>query len=250
MEKMERLLKAVGMSVVLALALALAPRSTALAQQNQMLQISGTVTSVGHVPLGGVSVRVQGTELRALTDANGRYAISAPANGQLAFSRIGQKAVTESVGGRTKIDINMEAVAFLEEVVVTAYTSRAARRYHRRGRERGRRRHRAPHVGQRAAAAQRDGPRRDGRGERIARLARHRAHPRHFLIPEQRPALHRGRDAAPGFLYQLPERGRHRLDPDPQGRLGRVDLRVARQQRRGDHRDEQEGSDGRAARDA
>jgi len=119
MEKMERMLKAVGMSVVLALTL----RGAALAQQNQMIQVSGTVTSVGHIPLGAVAVRVQGTEIRSLTDTNGRYAVTAPANGQLSFSRIGQRAVTETIGGRTKIDVNMEAVAFLEEVVVTAYTS-------------------------------------------------------------------------------------------------------------------------------
>ena len=54
MEKMERLLKAVGMSVLLALTLS----RSALAQQNPLIQITGTVTSVGKVPLGGVAQKV------------------------------------------------------------------------------------------------------------------------------------------------------------------------------------------------
>ena len=48
---------------------------------------------------------------------------SAPPNGVLSFSRIGQKAVQETIAGRTTIDVTMEAIAFLEEVLVTAYTT-------------------------------------------------------------------------------------------------------------------------------
>ena len=89
----------------------------------QAIQVSGTVTSPGHIPLGGVAVRLQGTNTRILTGANGKYTISAPPNGVLSFSRIGQKAVQETIAGRTTIDVTMEAVAFLEEIVVTAYTT-------------------------------------------------------------------------------------------------------------------------------
>jgi len=106
-----------GMSVFVALAMS-GP------MWGQEIRITGTVTSAtSRMPLGGVGVRVQGSENRALTDANGRFAISAPSNGQLSFSRIGQKAIQEAINSRTKIDITMEPVAYLEQVVVTAYTS-------------------------------------------------------------------------------------------------------------------------------
>ena len=38
------------------------------------------------------------------------------------FTLVGQKPASEAINGRTLIDVTMEAVAYLEEVVVTAYT--------------------------------------------------------------------------------------------------------------------------------
>jgi TonB-linked SusC/RagA family outer membrane protein len=104
-----------------AVALALAVTSGALGQAQN--RVAGSVTSTEGVPLGGVTVRVQGSDVRAITDAAGRYSIAAPANGILNFSRIGHRAVQENINGRTRIDVKMTAVAFLEEVVVTAYTT-------------------------------------------------------------------------------------------------------------------------------
>ena len=126
----KRLLRVRALSAVLspylrgvagAVVLSLAVGRVALGQQG--IRITGSVTSSEGVPLGGVTVRVQGGETRALTDATGRYSISAPANGILNFSRIGHKAVQENVNNRTRIDVTMTPVAFLEEVVVTAYTT-------------------------------------------------------------------------------------------------------------------------------
>src|SRR6476619_4890902 len=67
-------------------------------------------------------IAVTGTETRVLTNGNGRYTITAAANGALNFTVIGQKPVREEIGGRTRIDVRMEPVTYLEEVVVTAYT--------------------------------------------------------------------------------------------------------------------------------
>jgi len=91
----------------------------ALAQQ---VAVTGTVTSQAGAPLQGVTVRVSGTETRVLTNGTGRYTITAPANGALNFTVIGQKPAREEIGGRTRIDVKMEPVTYLEEVVVTAYT--------------------------------------------------------------------------------------------------------------------------------
>jgi TonB-linked SusC/RagA family outer membrane protein len=104
-----------GMGVLLTMLMA----GVAMAQQ---IAVTGTVTGASGAPLQGVTVRVSGTETRVLTNATGRYTITAPSNGALNYTIIGQKPVREEIGGRTRIDVRMEPVAFLEEVVVTAYT--------------------------------------------------------------------------------------------------------------------------------
>jgi TonB-linked SusC/RagA family outer membrane protein len=108
-------LRAVGMSMLLSMLFA----GVAMAQQ---IAVTGTVTSQAGAPLQGVTVRLSGTETRVLTNGSGRYTITAPANGALNFTVIGQKPAREEIGGRTRIDVKMEPVTYLEEVVVTAYT--------------------------------------------------------------------------------------------------------------------------------
>jgi TonB-linked SusC/RagA family outer membrane protein len=105
-------------AVAMALVLALVPQVTARAQT----QVTGTVTSTGGTPLRGVTVRVAGTETRTLTDVNGRYTIAAPAEGVLMFSLLGRRATEQRIAGRATVDVTMDPVAFLDEVVVTAYT--------------------------------------------------------------------------------------------------------------------------------
>ena len=59
-----------------------------------------------------------------VTDAEGKYFITAPGNGVLLFNRIGYRGVGQSIGGRTTIDVALErAISVLPEVVVTGYTS-------------------------------------------------------------------------------------------------------------------------------
>ena len=110
-----RVLRAVGMALLFALALS----AEAFGQQTQ---ITGTVTSTGGSPLPGVTVRVQGTDTRAQTDASGKYRITAPPDAVLTFSFVGQRPVQTTVAGRSVIDVTMAQVPYLEEVVVTAYT--------------------------------------------------------------------------------------------------------------------------------
>jgi TonB-dependent starch-binding outer membrane protein SusC len=107
-----------GLAVLLSL-LTLAIGGGAWAQE---IQVTGTVTSTTGAPLREVAVRVAGREIRTLTDAEGKYSISAPPNGVLHFSLLGRIAIQTPIGGRTRIDVAMEPMAFLEDVVVTAYT--------------------------------------------------------------------------------------------------------------------------------
>src|SRR5690242_6384496 len=106
-------------SAALSLVLMLVIATTAFAQN---VAVSGTVTSTGGTPLPGVTVRVQGTDVRTLTDASGRYRISAPADAVLTFSLVGQRPVQTTVAGRNTVDVTMAQVPYLEQVVVTAYT--------------------------------------------------------------------------------------------------------------------------------
>jgi TonB-linked SusC/RagA family outer membrane protein len=110
-----RQLCAVGLSLLLAMILS----GTAFAQ-NQA--VTGTVTSTGGAPLQGVTIRVQGTDTRAVTDGAGRYRLTAPSDAVLTFSYVGTRPVQMTVAGRSTIDVTMAQIPYLEEVVVTAYT--------------------------------------------------------------------------------------------------------------------------------
>ena len=110
-----RVFAALGMSLLFALIFS----ASAFAQN---LAVSGTVSTAGGTPLPGVTVRVQGTDVRTITDASGRYRISAPADAVLTFSLVGQRPVQTTVAGRNTVDITMAQVPYLEQVVVTAYT--------------------------------------------------------------------------------------------------------------------------------
>ena len=86
--------------------------------------ITGTVTSAvaGEGPIPGVTVLVKGTTIGAITDANGKYTITAPQSATtLIFSYIGMKRQEVEIGGRSVIDGTMVAdITGLNEVVVTA----------------------------------------------------------------------------------------------------------------------------------
>ena len=110
-----RWLGAVGMSLLFAVAFA----GTAFGQEVPM---SGTVTNGAGAAIPGVLVRVQGTDIRAVTDANGVYHLTAPTDATLTFVHVGSKPFTALVAGRRTVDVTMANVTYLEEVVVTAYT--------------------------------------------------------------------------------------------------------------------------------
>ena len=99
--------------------------STLTAQNSQI--VTGTVTETiaeAPEPLPAVTVMVQGTNVYAMTDNEGKYSIVAPdANAVLVFTLMGYKTVNEKVGARTVINVRMEfeEAKALEEVVVIGY---------------------------------------------------------------------------------------------------------------------------------
>ena len=107
---------------ILTIALALLAISSQMFAQTH--QITGKVldSSTGEPVIGAGVVASNGGG--TVTDYDGNYVLSASSDATLTFSSIGYKTVTEQVGDRTRIDINMKPDnLMLEEVVVLGYTT-------------------------------------------------------------------------------------------------------------------------------
>ena len=96
-------------------------------QQNT---VGGKVTDNTGTPLAGVTILVKGTTAGTLTDAQGNYSISLPAEAQvLVFSFVGMKSQEIEIAGQTSIDVIMaQSVESLDEVVVIGYETSVRRK--------------------------------------------------------------------------------------------------------------------------
>lgn len=118
MSQRKRFLRGVGLGVLAALLVC----GSAFGQATQV--VSGKVTTPEGTPIQGVAVRVRGTDIATVTDAQGTYSVAVPANAILTFSIIGYRSSAQGVGGRSSIDVALDpAIAVLPEVVVTGYTT-------------------------------------------------------------------------------------------------------------------------------
>jgi TonB-linked SusC/RagA family outer membrane protein len=89
----------------------------------QERSVSGKVLSAeDNVPIPGVNIVLKGTTSGTVTDSNGAYTISVPADGgTLVFSFIGLQTQEIIVGERSQIDVSLVLDATqLSEVIVTA----------------------------------------------------------------------------------------------------------------------------------
>ena len=94
--------------------------SSALFAQN--IQVHGTVLDNEGYPQIGAGVFQKGTSNGTVTDLDGRYSLSVPADAVLVYSFQGFSDVEEAVNGRETIDVTMNLDSqFLEEVVVVGY---------------------------------------------------------------------------------------------------------------------------------
>jgi len=89
------------------------------------VRVTGVVKDADGQPMPAVTVTVKGTTNAASTDVDGKYSISAPSDGVLAFSFIGYTTKEVSIGGKTNIDVVLASTSkALNEVVVVGYTSK------------------------------------------------------------------------------------------------------------------------------
>ncbi len=101
-----------------------------LAGHAQERTISGKVKSAeDDTSLPGVNVIVKGTSNGTVTDADGNYKLSVPAQANtLVFSFIGLQTMEVAIGDRTTVDVSMAMdVQQLSEVVVTGYATQNLR---------------------------------------------------------------------------------------------------------------------------
>ena len=105
--------------LVLSLVAVLGVFAMAIAQNKQ---VSGTVTTADGAPVAGATIIVDGTTTGTTTGADGKFAISAPANGKLNVSFIGYESQQVSIAGKTNVSIELvEDTHAIDDVVVVAF---------------------------------------------------------------------------------------------------------------------------------
>lgn len=104
---------------LLALIMTLLPLGAAA---QRTVTVSGTIVDHENEPLIGASVMVKNTTNGVVTNLDGEYTLSAPANATLVFSYVGYSPVEEKIAGRTTINVTLKPdVQMMDEVVVVGY---------------------------------------------------------------------------------------------------------------------------------
>ncbi len=93
------------------------------AQQQQKRTVSGTVKDEKGQPMPGVSVVVKGTTIGIVTDVEGAFTLSVPADAKtLQFSFVGMKPQEVDISGKTSVNVVLEELTVgLNEVVAVGY---------------------------------------------------------------------------------------------------------------------------------
>jgi TonB-linked SusC/RagA family outer membrane protein len=82
-------------------------------------QVRGTVVDESGQPVIGATIQIKGTSQGTVTDVDGRFNLSAPANGTLVISYVGMQ--TQEVPVQPTVNVTLrEDTEMLDEVVVTA----------------------------------------------------------------------------------------------------------------------------------
>ncbi len=91
--------------------------------QAQNITVRGIVTdSANGDPVPGASVIVSGTTTGVVTDVNGNYSITAPADGVLIFSSIGYETMQVPIRSNRTLNVELSPSSeFLDETIVVAY---------------------------------------------------------------------------------------------------------------------------------
>ena len=114
---MKRFLKTTSWVIVLFMMMS---NPLLFAQQTQTIR--GTITGDFNETIPGVTIRVKGTELGAISDAEGKFTIAASPTDTLVFSFIGYVTQEVMVGNKTTLEVVLKTdVKELDEVIVIGY---------------------------------------------------------------------------------------------------------------------------------
>ena len=83
------------------------------------VRVQGTVVDEAGEPIIGATVVVKGTSQGTVTDVNGSFTLTAPADGTLVVSYVGYATQEVPVSTTVRVVLS-EEVEMLEEVIVTA----------------------------------------------------------------------------------------------------------------------------------
>ncbi|WP_154955797.1 SusC/RagA family TonB-linked outer membrane protein [Muribaculum intestinale] len=114
-------------TVLLALGMAMQPAESYASPADKtatqaVITVKGQVSDSSNEPLIGATVRVKGHSDGVMTDIDGKFSISAPANGTIVVTYVGMTTREIPVNGRQKIDITLDNNAVnLDDVVVIGY---------------------------------------------------------------------------------------------------------------------------------
>ncbi len=88
----------------------------------QELSVTGTISDKSGNPIPGVNIHIKNTTIGAVSDANGKFSIKAPADATLTVSFVGYKNVEVGVSNRSIVDIQLEEESLeVDELVVVGY---------------------------------------------------------------------------------------------------------------------------------
>ncbi|ULT24769.1 carboxypeptidase-like regulatory domain-containing protein [Sphingobacterium sp. E70] len=89
----------------------------------QELSVTGIVRDESGMPISGVTVSVNGTNLVTKTDNEGRYKLDKiPPNSTVNFRMVGKQTMDEVINGRRAIDVTLlNSQSSLDEVIVVGY---------------------------------------------------------------------------------------------------------------------------------
>ncbi|WP_222852161.1 TonB-dependent receptor [Olivibacter sp. SDN3] len=87
----------------------------------QVDKITGKVTDLSGEPLDGVTVTVEGTTIRSMTNADGSYSIAAEIGQTLVFSMVGAISEKQTIQNEEPLNVPLDVNFNLDEVVVTGY---------------------------------------------------------------------------------------------------------------------------------
>ena len=87
-----------------------------------MAQVRGVVKNENGEAFQGVNVVIKGDTKGTITDANGRYELSASGESVLVFSFLGYKSLEMRVGNQREINVSLDVDAeLMEEIIVVGY---------------------------------------------------------------------------------------------------------------------------------